>query len=153
MYVKAVTRMHCFVSSWLPLKLCCIAHVICWSQVVVAMVNYWMGHQCPKFPSKWSNSAYQCLCHKYTSPTAPGRRQATCTSHEPNSGLIPDRLPLDLYFFQLPDDFHPDQTLYGYDATNFLLNFTLQTVNRANCNCYFVINGVNTPTTQICFLL
>lgn len=58
------------------------------------------------------------------------------------TGFFRDGLPLDLHFIPMPDGFVPNKAFYGYDATNYLLNFTLQP-NNTNCNRYIITNGDN----------
>ena len=58
------------------------------------------------------------------------------------SELFPDALPMDLHFIPLPKA-EPVQNRYGYDATNFLLRYTLDPIHKSHCDRYIFTNGDN----------
>jgi len=60
-----------------------------------------------------------------------------------------DEPSLDLHFIPLPEGFHSERENYGYDATNYLLNLTLQPALKSQCDRYVITNGDNTYNSDL----
>lgn len=56
---------------------------------------------------------------------------------------IPGQIPFNMHFIELPEDFKPDKAKWGYDATNFLLSYTLDQPIGRDCTRYIFTNGDN----------